>query len=442
MKVKTFHALTMQDAIRAIKQELGPDAIILSSKEVQQGGRLLRLFNKPVLEVMAAAEAAAPDPMGMASPASQAPQPPAAAEPHPASSSSAFQQTLHSLLEPSAAPTTIQPPQAASSAATTRTTASWKTRRLHSLRRELEEIEALLGASLPPEAQSLGGRLSSEIAIRCRQLIAQGVRPSTAERLGRDLQARLDGIPTSRDTVDRELRALLSGHVRVSGPLLAGSGDRTVTLLLGPSGSGKTTAIAKLAAHYRLEEKRSVAVITFDTYRQCSVEQLRMYANVLGVPFASAVSPRQVHEGLRRHRQADVVLIDLPGAGSEDLTAARELQHLLREEGGSSVHLVIPASLREQDVFTLYHRVKEMSCLRVLFTKLDETLCLGTVFELAYQTGAPLSYWSAGQRVPEDLELAAPDRLAGCLVAGRYTPPPVGALASELNGLRSESVEA
>ena len=56
MKVKTFHALTMQDAIRAIKEELGPDAVILSSKEVHQGGRLMSYFNKPVLEVMAAAE--------------------------------------------------------------------------------------------------------------------------------------------------------------------------------------------------------------------------------------------------------------------------------------------------------------------------------------------------------------------------------------------------
>src|SRR5690606_2115050 len=120
-------------------------------------------------------------------------------------------------------------------------------------------------------------------------------------------------------------------------------GDRTVTLLLGPSGCGKTTAIAKLAAFYRLEEKRSAAVITFDTYRQSSVEQLRMYAGVLGVPFASAVSARQVVEGLRRHRQPDVVLIDVPGAGPEELAAACELQHLLRDEGGVSVQLVIPA---------------------------------------------------------------------------------------------------
>src|SRR3990167_8537823 len=70
MKVKTFHALTMQDAIRAIKEELGPDAVILSSKEVHQGGRLMSYFNKPVLEVMAAAEY---DPLPPIKPSREAP---------------------------------------------------------------------------------------------------------------------------------------------------------------------------------------------------------------------------------------------------------------------------------------------------------------------------------------------------------------------------------
>ena len=113
MKVKTFHALTMQDAIRAIKAELGPDAIILSSKEVQQGGRLLRLFNRPVLEVMAAAEQDEPwMPPAADAPARRA-APPRGSEPVPpvqpveAAPPEAFQETLHSLLK-----STQRPPSA------------------------------------------------------------------------------------------------------------------------------------------------------------------------------------------------------------------------------------------------------------------------------------------------------------------------------------------
>lgn len=426
MKVKTFHAVTMQDAMRAIKAELGPDAVILSSKEVQQGGRLLRLFNRPILEVMAAAEEPQPDHPRWTPPApppetSGQSAPVEAAQPGTAPASAAFQRTLQSLLAPSSVSPTVP------SASTVRSRPSangWKTDRLRRLRGELQELQRLLGASLPPETQSLGGRLSPELATCCRSLMAQGLRPSTAESLGHEA-GRLLGPDRvrNREDVHDALKTLLADRIRVSGPLLAGRGDRTVSLLLGPSGSGKTTAMTKLAAHYRLEDKKSVAIITFDTYRQASVEQVRMYAHVLGVPFASARSARQVQEGLRRHAKCDLVLIDMPGVGPDDVAGARELHQLLSADQAMDIHLVVPASMREQDLLRTYDRVKDLPWLRVLFTKLDETAAFGTLFELTHQTGVSLSYWSAGQRVPEDLETATPERLAAMLLAQRYMAP-------------------
>jgi flagellar biosynthesis protein FlhF len=163
-----------------------------------------------------------------------------------------------------------------------------------------------------------------------------------------------------------------------------------------------------------------VAIITFDTYREASVEQLRMYANVLGVPFASALSPRQVCEGLRRHAQTNLVLIDMSGIGPDNVASTKELYRLLQEESEVTTHLVLPASTKEQDLRRIVERVKNLPLLRLLFTKLDETESFGTIFELAHQTGVPLSYWSAGQRVPEDIELATPERLAKFLIAQRY----------------------
>lgn len=416
MKIKTFHALTMQDAMRAIKQELGPDAIILSSKTVQQGGQSVRLRNRPVLEVMAAAEPEAertppPAPVSQAQPSAQSSGP------------SAFQQTLQSLLTPpvpvASTPVSARPkpgpvPQPAGG--------EGKKDRMQKLRGELHELSRLLGASLPPETQSLGGQLPAEVLTFCRALVSQGLRPSTAESIGHDLMALLGKERArSHEAIHGALHGLLAARIRVSGPLLAGRGDRTISLMLGPSGAGKTTVITKLAAHYRLEEKQSVAIITFDTYRQASVEQLRMYAGVLGVPFASARSARQVCEGLRRHAHADVVLIDMPGIGPDEIAAAKELHYFLKEESEMNMHLVVAASTREHDLLKMYERVKDLPSLRLLFTKLDETESFGTVFELAYQTGVPLSYWSAGQRVPEDLEVATPQRLAAFLVDQRYS---------------------
>jgi flagellar biosynthesis protein FlhF len=255
----------------------------------------------------------------------------------------------------------------------------------------------------------------------CHTLVQQGMRPSTAESLGNDLRKRLrSDAPQSHEAISQALQQETAKRIRVSGPLLSGDGDRAIALMLGPSGAGKTSVITKLAAHYRLEEKKSVAIVTFDTYREASVEQLRMYAHVLGVPFASALSPRQVYEGLRRYAQTDLVLIDMPGIGPDDVSSAKELHHLLREESEVATHLVLAASTREQDLRRIVERVKDLPLLRLLFTKLDETDSFGTIFELAHQTGAPLSYWSAGQRVPEDIELATPERLATFLIAQRY----------------------
>ena len=429
MKVKTFHALTMQDAIRAIKEELGPEAIILSSKEVHQGGRLLSLFNRPVLEVMAASEQDALPPTPPA--CEELPKPAHSRRPSTAtatmdSAAHEFHETLQAMLQPAPSPT-LKTASVSTTAGPQKTTQrGWKSDRLRHLRTELHELSQLLGESLPTETQSLGTHLPAEIATLCRTLVKQGMRPSTAESLGSELWQRLGNHgPHSHEVLSQALQQAIVSRIRASGPLLAGPGDRTISLMLGPSGAGKTAVITKLAAYYRLEEKKSVAIITFDTYRETSVEQLRTYANVLGVPFASALSPRQVCEGLRRHAQADLVLIDMPGVGPDDIASAKELHQLLREETEVVTHLVLSASTREHDLRRIVERVKDLPMLRLLFTKLDETESFGTIFELSHQTGVPLSYWSAGQRVPEDIEIATPERLATFLATQRYAVPSV-----------------
>jgi flagellar biosynthesis protein FlhF len=422
MKVKTFHALTMQDAMRAIKEELGPEAIILSSKEVRQGGRMLRLFNRPVLEVMAACEQdpprAMPPPRDDTSESrarqlsgERAASPPAV---------QSFHETLRSALGPATAPAEaavaepVAPPKQPAGE-------EWKRHRLRHLRGELRELSRLLAESLPPETQSIGAQVPPPFARLCRSFVHQGMRPSTAEALGGDLLQRLgnDGL-CDEEAVTRALQQAIARRVRVSGPVHSREGGRAVGLILGPSGSGKTSIVTKLAAHHRIELKQSVALVTFDAYREASVEQLRRYARALGVPFASARSPRQLYEGLRRHGRADVVLIDMPGVGPEDVASAGELHRLLGEESDMATHVVLPASAQERDLRGIIERVKALPSLHILFTKLDETESFGIIVDLARYTGLPLSYWGVGQRVPEDIELASPERLAEFLMARRY----------------------
>lgn len=454
MKVKTFHALTMQDAIRAIKEELGPDAVILSSKEVQQGGRLMSYFNKPVLEVMAAAEY---DPLPPIKPApdTSVPREPRTAPQAPAPSSTwtesvgpeVFRETLQGMLAtPAASPNGLKHPAASAPVQRqARPAASRalgiKQSRLQDLRQELRELSREIGASLPKASQSLSHHTEPAIASLCRSLVAQGVRPASADWLGQSLSVELarSGSTDARE-LQQALTKCLAQDIRVSGPLLSGAGDRTVAMMIGTNGAGKTAAITKLAAHYQLEEKRSVAIISLDTYRLASVEQLRMYASVLDIPCESAFSAKQAAAYVHKHADADLILIDTAGFGEEDLALVQTLHQLLKTEPEVQTHLVVSASTREQDLQRQVAQIHALPLLRLMFSKLDETDAFGALYELSHQSGIPLSYWSAGQRVPEDLEVASAQRLAELLLGRRYTVPFRSSLDAPVSAARSSSL--
>jgi len=424
MKVKTFHALTMQDAMRAIKEELGPDAIILSSKEVREGGRLLRAFNRPVLEVMAASDQdvvpPAPQEARTKSAVALPVTPPV--EPSPLAQQG-FQQALQSFLTSAPDHATVAPSES-NSAHRVSTATGWKSGRVRHLCEELSELTRLLGNSLPEERQSVGNHAPPMLATLARSFVGQGFRSSTAEWLLRDVQLTI-GADGQRDegAVRHALGQALAQRIQTAGPLLRGKKDRAVGLLLGPSGVGKTSVAAKLAAYYRLEQRRSVVLITLDAYREAAVEQLRSYAKVIGAPFATGVSARQVHEGLRRHAQADLILIDMPGNGLDEMASVKELHQLFQGEKVITTYLVLQASTRDQELRRVIDRAGDLPQLRLLFTKLDESESFGTMCEVAHQTGVPLAYWGTGRRVPEDLEVASSERLAEFLLAHRYVSP-------------------
>ncbi|THJ20858.1 MAG: flagellar biosynthesis protein FlhF [Nitrospira sp. CG24E] len=427
MKMKVFHADTMHDAIRAIKEELGPDALILSTKRVKRGSLPFSLFGRALLEVTAATDSVADQEVPDHQTAPQAAQD----EVHPVEnqreSAPAFQDTLSALLHykkhaPSeSGGTDVRTPPPIAKPELRRTPQG-----LRHLKNELLDLQQRLTSSLPDESQAAGSGFPAPLARACRLLVAQGLRPSTAESLC--LMLRRDFSPESRGS-DREIQdallRLCAEQIRVSGPLLDAANDYKVAMFVGPSGAGKTTAIVKLAAHYRLQENRSVALITLDTCRMAAVEHLRMYANVLGVPLETAQTMADVVDGIRRHRQASLILIDTPGFGPHEAAQLMNLGGLKDSCGSLDTHLVLSATTRMQDLRRSVAQYAPCAPSHLLFTKLDETEEYGNLFELAYQTTLPLSYWSNGQRVPEDFELADSARLADFLLdrgSARFTP--------------------
>lgn len=426
MKMKVFHADTMHDAIRAIKKELGPDALILSTKRIRRGSLPFSIFGRSLLEVTAATESieeqAVPDQPAIP----QASQDDIRFGVNQRMPSPAFQNTLNALLhsnnpsEPKEANDRILSPAKKSG--------------LHSVSRgqfrhvknELLDLQELLASSLPDESQAAGSTFPAPLARACHLLVAQGLRPSTAERFCYTLRRRLSTESLQSDgEIQDALHGLCVEQIRVSSPLLDATNEYRVAMFVGPSGAGKTTTIAKLAAHYRLQENKSVALITLDTCRMAAVEHLRLYAKVLGVPLETAENTTEVLEGIRRHRQANLIMIDTPGFGVHETVQMMNLGRLKDVHESIETHLVLSATTRMQDLRRTVARYEACAPSRLLFTKLDETEEYGNLFELAHQTSLPLSYWSNGQRVPEDFEPADSARLADLLLdrrSFRFTP--------------------
>lgn len=417
MKIKIFHAVTMQDAMRAIKEELGPDAIILSSKEVREGGRLLRVFNRPVLEIMAAAEQEVQQPTQLkdSRQAGDRPAVPLTAQPPSPVALQTFQQTLQTILQPNQEGINPSVGQPATPSRPRRAQA--KRQGFHHLRLAMAELTSLIQDLSNDKVQTAGSSVSPLLVAMRRPLLARGIHPATVELLVNEAHSTLvhEGV-TDDESVRYALHRAIARRVTASGSSLDDREHPTISLLLGPSGAGKTSAAAKLAAYYRSEQRKSVALITFDTYQDTAVEQFRRYARLVGVPFAYAVSARQVSEGLRRHTRGDLVLIDMPGIGPDDLTLAKELARLLSEETVTT-HVVLPAFTGVHEARRITRRLGDLPRPHLLFTKLDETESLGMIFEVASQIGIPLSYWSVGRRVPGDIEVASSERLAALLTA-------------------------
>ncbi|WP_447977059.1 flagellar biosynthesis protein FlhF [Candidatus Nitrospira bockiana] len=398
MKIKTFQALTMQDALKAIKAELGPEAVIISTKQVSQGTSRFGLLSRTMVEVTAAVD------VEPARPARGRVDQPARVQDERPSFDQVLRASLHTKTGPApgkrSSPAEVQAEEGR----------GWA-----DVLEELKQIRECLGVTTAETRRPVAPKGEADIA----PLVRIGLDPATAEGLIHDAAERWGRArEQSCDEWRRCLVQAIAARVKTSGPVLSPDERRKIVILVGPTGVGKTTTIAKLAAHYRLQEHRSVALITLDTYRLAAVEQLRTYANLIGVGLDVALTRREALESMARRRDAELILIDTAGRSPRDASGLAELRELISFDAPLEVHLVVSATTRERDLLENMGRYRQLPISRLLVTKMDETGCFGGIVELIRQTGLPVSYLSRGQRVPEDLEAAQPETLADLVLTG------------------------
>jgi flagellar biosynthesis protein FlhF len=399
MEIKTFRAKTMPQALDLVRQELGPEAMVLHTRE-RHASLLGRLFIGRSYEIAATQvdreERKREVIQDVATPASsRGGQGRRAALPHnvatierPQADHTDTGLDLTSLPHPASS---IQH-QASTS--------------------QLAELESLLAQLRARQGQPPRRPAPSALFDLFTDLIEAEVEESVA----RDLVERLrhePGVEAADSRVARHrLAQLLQSEIQVTGPIHAASGAGRVVALVGPTGVGKTTTIAKLAANYRLKEGRRVGLITVDTYRIAAVEQLRTYAEIIDLPMEVVSTPREMRDAVAKMRDFDLVLMDTAGRSPRDEVRIRELRSMLAEAEPNEVHLVLSAASSARSLVAAAERFIPVGVTAAIVTKIDEATALGNVLSLARSCNLPFSYLTDGQNVPDDINVAEPRALA------------------------------
>jgi flagellar biosynthesis protein FlhF len=268
------------------------------------------------------------------------------------------------------------------------------------------------------EQYSLSGKRPAEdLSESLFNLYADLIDAEIGEDVARELVDRVRSGPGGGDEKDPALlRArvaqLIEDEISVCGPIVCTSGKPRIVALVGPTGVGKTTTIAKLAANYRLREKRRVGLITVDTYRIAAVEQLRTYADIIDLPMEVVATPREMREAVGRLSGLDLILMDTAGRSPRDEVKIQELKSVLAEARADEVHLVLSCIASPNSLVKTAERFAAAGTTSLVLTKLDEAAALGNILPLVRGSGLPLSYVTNGQNVPDDIEPAHRRRLA------------------------------
>ena len=425
MRLITFTAPTPAEALKAAQKECGEEALVVSTKQIRK-----KSLTQPALyEVVVAVE------NEQTAPKKESAQPP---QNRPAVKSqedvlvdiSKAAEEISKITGTSSANTSKRAKKSAArpeeESKTARTAPALDLSELKEIKGEISALAdkiKLIQNMVWEEKKPLGGTIPPEFAEIYRIASSSGMDRAHLDEI---MRLTLEHMPlqmrTSTQKVRRYFRTLLRNMVPVRLERELTPPQKKIMMLVGPTGVGKTTTLAKLAARYAylMERKYKVGIITLDTYRIGAVEQLMQYAKMMRIGIEAVVDPPEFTTALQALRHMDIILIDTVGSSQYDKQKIEKLQQFLASDTdvGIDVSLVMGAPTKLEDLRAIYRNFSPLGIDTLIFTKLDETRAFGNIFSLVYETEKPVSYFSTGQEVPDDLMRADSDFLVECLMGG------------------------
>lgn len=412
MKIKKYLVKNLDDAISRIKKDLGPNAYILSQKKVVRKGAL-NLSNMELVEVTAAVDDTRHKQDNIS--ASLLNKKYNYVNP-PKDDTELFLERARKAREAQESRELRGSREPAGAPAPPALDLSGIKNELQPLTREVAEIKKILRKSTAEfEGFTEFKEFKGVFMELFMDLVDSGVERKLAGRLINTLQYQMDTDNISdRDMIRKKLFNILTTSLSVPAPLRLEPGKRKIVVMVGPTGSGKTTTIAKLSSYFKLMEAKKVALLSIDSYRIGAEAHLRTYAEILDIPFYAIYNERDLRFRIEKLKDYELIFVDTTGRSPNDkkglLIMEKHLSGIPPEE--REVFLTVSASTRSQDLFLVYEKYSIFNPDKFIFTKIDETFSLGNLFNLKMKTDIPTAYFTTGQRVPEDIEIAYPRKFA------------------------------
>ena len=392
MIIKKFQANNETEAIILAKEDLGKDAIVMNIKTISPKG-IYKLFRKPLVEVTAAID-----------------------------DNITYKNDKEPLIKKKNFPDIIYddlPEEKEQETVVNETSA---------IEEKLNNLQSLLEKQMEEKADNRKVNQKSKAVSRnlaCIQLIYnQLVINEVDEKFANQIISEIEGTLKRDSSMDNILSSIYQKIVLKLGQAktisLNGKTPKFI-FFIGPTGVGKTTTIAKIASKFKVEEKAKVAFVTSDTYRIAAVEQLRTYANILGIPMKVVYNEDDLVNTRKDFEDFDIVFVDTAGRSHKNKNQRDDIENLINiiPESEREIYLVLSATTKYRDLITITEAYSEITNYNLIFTKLDETSTVGNIFNIRMLTNAPLSYATFGQDVPDDIERIDAQSIAKQLLRGQ-----------------------
>jgi len=366
MKIKKYLAYDMKEACQLIRQDLGPDAVIINTRQVRQKG-IFGFVKARMVEVTAAVDEIA------------------------------LQDSPVQKLKEAQGDN-------------------------DKFGREMQEMKELLQQIIAKEKKATGSKSLAKVSEYeefdsseelKRILEGLDLLPEVEKKIKEAFNKDDFEQCKSRDHIKDKLVEKLADFFI---PATKANQKSNILAFIGPTGVGKTTTIAKLAANFALYHGLKIALITIDTYRIGAVAQLKTYGDIIGVNVEAVMTPQELRETVRNYKHCDLILVDTAGRSAKNTEQIAELKTFLDAIRPLEIYLVLDVNTKNKDLISIVEKYSVLKYSKLVFTKADETYSLGSILNVVDATELPVAYVTNGQNVPDDIIPGEPAGLAKLII--------------------------